>query len=112
MPTFIDDLKPLVLAYLQDSRSALQSMDELKEWNSLSDIENNILTLKQLIETTLDAIDSLEDVVDEVLCDAKKREAAIECLDAFIDLPVYLEWVDDIALRLLVSLVQQERPCA
>lgn len=104
-----DDFKLLVSHWVLQSSEALQSMDEVREWNSLSDIERNISTLKQLVSITVDTIENLENQLEETLCDSNKRRLVIHCLDDLIQLPYYLEWTDNLIIRLVLSLVLDER---
>lgn len=104
-----DNIKQLVRNTLSQSADAIASMDEIKEWNSLSDLERNVSTIKQLIETTVDTIEEVEDHLEDVLSDPELRDLVIDSLDALIVLPHYLEWMDHLILRLLVALVLEER---
>lgn len=91
-----------------ESKELYKSMDELKEWDSLGEIVNNISKLHEFLEKIVFTVElatkSLESDLKGIQS-GDKLDAAVGLLDDLIKLPWYLEVVDEIAFKLLISLV-------
>lgn len=88
-----------------------KDMDEISEWNSTQEIIKNVTTLYRFISKVVVCIDEataeLKNDYNEMkeMTSEEKLEAATAIVDDMIELPMYLEFFDGPAIRILISMV-------
>ncbi len=81
--------------------------DELSEWDSLAEIKANWALLQDVAARAVLCVEycatEIKAELKVLVTSADKKKAAIAYLDAWIKLPVYMEWVDDMVLGWMVD---------
>ena len=81
--------------------------DELSEWDSLAEIKANWALLQDVATRAMLCVEycagELKAELKVLVSSADKKKAAVAYLDAWIKLPVYMEWVDDMVLGWMVD---------
>jgi len=96
---------------LTDGKNVLESMNELREWNSFEEIVANMGNLNRFFLKVVSAVefvssDAYEDL-EGVVEGNDKLDAVVEILDELIKLPFYLEMFDGMAIRMAISMTVQ-----
>jgi len=102
-----------VLAIKEEASKLIQnailvktSMDELREWDSLEEVLNNIVLATTFITDLILAIEiAVDNISDDVegIKSGEKLDAAVSILDDIIELPWYMEIFDEAAFKMLIS---------
>jgi len=109
MNTNVKKIKEQAMQFFTEGSELIESIDEFKEWNSLSDIQRNIPKVSELASNLLLAVDVVVADLDADLKDFKTEEgldAAALMLDEIIKLPLYLEWLDGPVIKIILALVR------
>ena len=81
--------------------------DELSEWDSLAEIKANWALLQDVAARAVLCVEycatEIKNELKVLVSSADKKKAAVAYLDAWIKLPVYMEWVDDMVLGWMVD---------
>ena len=81
--------------------------DELSEWDSLAEIKANWALLQDVAARAVLCVEycagEIKNELKVLVTSAEKKKAAVAYLDAWIKLPVYMEWVDDMVLGWMVD---------
>lgn len=95
---------------MQESKELKEKIDEIEEWNTIEEIIENIssivgfiVTVVKIVEQT--AMDIGKDLTNEIATSKDKMEAAAKIIDDFIPLPFWLEALDRIAIKIILSVV-------
>ena len=107
MNTNVEVLKERTNGLLSDAKGMVEQMNEISEWDSITDMITNVGTLSSFVQrvitavelTANDAIDDLEDLKSQ-----DKLDAAASVIDDAIDLPWWLEKIDGPIINMVISL--------
>lgn len=103
----INELKKMIKDLVEICTTELSGMNELKEWDSVKEILENIKglanILKQVALIALVASDAIHSNLGEEFSDDDIIDTVKDYLDDAIRLPIYLEWLDDIIIDLMID---------
>jgi hypothetical protein len=106
--TNVIKIKEKVEVIIKDAIIVKNSMDELKEWDSLTEIVDNIVLATDFVTDLILAIEiAVDDLSDDLegLKSGDKLDAAVSILDDVIELPWYLEIIDEAGFKMLISTI-------
>jgi uncharacterized protein YcbX len=104
----IEALKKRALEIIEEARSTFKEIDEAKEWKGITSFITN---MKKVVKLTVKVVSAIEVAYHEVsvvvtgLTSENKLDAAVQILDDVVKLPMYLEWMDQIILKTVISSV-------
>lgn len=105
--TNVEALKTEGKAIFTEAKNILETMDEFKEWDSVEEIVSNATKINSVILRVVSAIeiaaDNLKKDIDDI-SSGDKLDAAVAILDDALKLPWYLEFVDNIAIKITITL--------
>ena len=104
--TALSDAKASVEVLLKQSKATFETMDQLEEWDSLSEILANISTVSDYLVAVICAVEAVitsTKSFQETLSSEDKLEIAVSIVDDAIDLPWYAESFDGPVIRFLIS---------
>jgi len=81
-----------------------EQVNEISDWDSLSEIIRNISTIHDFIRNLIGVVEIAALELTNVKSD-DKLNAAVVVLDKTLKLPIWLEFVDGIALKIILSLI-------
>ena len=93
---------------MKDAVIVKEKIDELKEWDSLEEVVDNIVLVTEFVT---DLILTIELAVDDLSSDLEgiksgdKLDATVSILDDAIEFTWYLELFDEAAFRILISTI-------
>lgn len=91
---------------LAAGQASLSTMNELSEWDTASEVINNIKTLDSFLIQVVYAVEAVVRSIDnakEYITSEDKLDIAVEIVDKALTLPWYLEAVDGLILKMLIS---------
>jgi hypothetical protein len=103
----VDTLKARCFEILADAKGTWSEMDEVSEWDSLSELIGNASKITSLLENIAITVEiAANDLADTVegLQSGDKLDAAAAMLDDLIKLPWYLEIVDGDIFRIMIGM--------
>lgn len=104
--TNVIKIKEKVIYIIEDAKLVKESIDEISEWNSLTEIVDNIVLITDFVTDLILAIEIAVNDLSEDLEGIKsgdKLDAAVSILDDAIELKWYLEIIDEAAFKMLIS---------
>ena len=104
--TNVLEIKKRTEEIIKDAKIVISSMDELKEWDTLSEIVDNITLATDFVMDLILAVEiAVDDLSDDIegIKSGDKLDVAASILDDVIQLNWYLEVIDEAAFRVLIS---------
>lgn len=101
-------IKMKVEKFINQSKVLLSEIDEINEWRGYSKIILNIGKIVTFFENVVITVESIANQIKTELDDYSgldKLNAAVEIIDDFLDLPFWLELVDEYVLKIILSVV-------
>ena len=104
--TTADQIKEKALAIINDSKELIKQIDELKEWDSFSEVLNNISKIVTFITGVVVTVENVvRDFIDSNVTSDDKLEAAASIMDDFIQGNIWLEIVDKYLFKIIINTV-------
>ena len=103
----VEKILAKVKALYSDLMYVWGKCDELSEWDSLAEIKANWALLQDVAARSVLCVEycagEIKNELKVLVSSEDKKKAAVAYLDAWIKLPVYMEWVDDMVLGWMVD---------
>ena len=99
-------LKQQFLVLASDAKTVKTGIDEFKEWNSIPKLITNFKTLYEFVTRCVLYMEVVAKELVALEADIKgqdKQDALISALDSLIQLPSYLEFADNLILKVLIN---------
>ena len=100
-------LQDKLVILVEDYKVTKDKMDEMSEWNSLSEVRANIIEIKEFIQRLVILMEAIStDITGEigtVVASKDKRNAVVNAIDEMINLPWFLEMFDGLAIGIIVD---------
>ena len=100
-------LQDKLVILVEDYKVTKEKMDEISEWNSLTEIRANTIEIKEFIQRLVILMEAIStDVTGEisaVVMSKDKRNAVVNAIDDMIKLPWFLEMFDGPAIGIVVD---------
>lgn len=93
---------------ISDSKILIDQIDEINEWNSYSKILMNIGKVVTFVEYVVMVVEqTYAEIKDQLEYSdgSDKLDAAVEIIDDLLELPFWLELVDEHVIKMLISVV-------
>jgi len=91
---------------LATGQASFNTMNELSEWNSASEVIANIKTLNEFLIQVVYAVEAVVLTIDnakDYITSEDKLDMAVTIVDNALKLPWYLEGIDGLVLKMLIS---------
>ena len=106
MSTNIELIAEKAKELLSQAKENFESMNELKEWDSLGEIITNVGKISAFLTNLVGAVEvatnDLEGTLEDLTSEDKLKAAAV-VLDELIELPWFVEKVDGFVFEMLIS---------
>ena len=92
---------------LKEAKGVFETMNELKEWNSFSEIAANAAKVNKMVVKVIAAVEIAQENIKsdfEGINSGEKLEAAVQILDDMIKLKWYLEIFDGPIIKVLITM--------
>lgn len=100
------EIKEKALAVVNDSKVLLSQIDELKEWDSFTEVLNNISKIVAFVTGVVVTVENVvRDFTDSNVTSDDKLEAAASIMDDFIQGNIWLEIVDKYLFKIMINVV-------
>lgn len=100
------DIKEIAMDIINESKELVSEIDELKEWDSFTEILSNISKIVTFITGVVVAIENVaREFSEENITGDQKLDAAASIMDDFIKGNIWLEIVDKWLFRIVISVV-------
>lgn len=100
-------LQDKLVILVEDYKVTKEKMDEISEWNSLTEIRSNTIEIKEFIQRLVILMEAIStDISGEigtVVASKDKRNAVVNAIDEMIKLPWFLELFDGPAIGIIVD---------
>ena len=100
-------LQDKLVILVEDYKVTKDKMDEISEWNSLSEVRANIIEIKEFIQRLVILMEAISTnitgEIGAVVLSKDKRNAVINAVDEMIKLPWFLELFDGPAIGIVVD---------
>lgn len=100
-------LQDKLVILVEDYKVTKEKMDEISEWNSLTEIRANTIEIKEFIQRLVILMEAIStDISGEigtVVASKDKRNAVVNAIDDMIKLPWFLEMFDGPAIGIVVD---------
>lgn len=104
--TTASEIKEKALAIVNDSKILLSQIDELKEWDSFTEVLNNISKIVTFVTGVVVTVENVvRDFTDLNVSSDDKLEAAASIMDDFIQGNIWLEIVDKYLFKIVINIV-------
>lgn len=104
--TTASEIKEKALAVVNDSKVLLSQIDELKEWDSFTEVLNNISKIVTFVTGVVVTVENVvRDFTDSNVSSDDKLEAAASIMDDFIQGNIWLEIVDKYLFKIVINVV-------
>lgn len=104
--TTASEIKEKALAVVNDSKVLLSQIDELKEWDSFTEVLNNISKIVAFVTGVVVTVENVvRDFTDSNVSSDDKLEAAASIMDDFIQGNIWLEIVDKYLFKIVINVV-------
>jgi len=104
----LNKLKEMIMEVAQDIPEIIQSMDEVSEWNSIGEIQDNIKTITELVkELSLIATYARQVLTDVDFDDKDVIKTVASIINEKVDLPWVPEMVEQKIFQMGVGMVMK-----
>lgn len=104
--TTASEIKEKALDIVNESKVLLSQIDELKEWDSFTEVLNNISKIVTFATGVVVTVENVvRDFTDSNVSGDDKLEAAASIMDDFIQGNIWLEIVDKYLFKIVINIV-------
>lgn len=104
--TTASEIKEKALDIVNESKVLLSQIDELQEWDSFTEVLNNISKIVAFVTGVVVTVENVvRDFTDSNVSGDDKLEAAASIMDDFIQGNIWLEIVDKYLFKIVINIV-------
>lgn len=101
-----EEIKAKALDIIENAKELWVTIDELKEWDSFTEIMNNISKIVTFVTGVVVAVENVvTEFFDENVTSDEKLEAAAQICDDLIKGNIWLEIIDKSLFKIVISVV-------